>query len=400
MEIIKKSKKHDAIFQYNIQSGTFWGYRLKYYDFNNKRKEIKKRKFKSEHEAFADLIEVQSKINKGKLNHSQITLSEWFRFYIDINKPSADGRKGNWSINTLKNRESVFRDYIDPSIGHIRLDRITLTIYQKTFIEKYKDTLKPSTLRLYHKFVVIALNAAIKHDKIDKNPIIDATLPLDREVQEDKFISIKELKTVLDYVNEVENITNKVAVFTLAYTGIRVGELRALRWKNLDFTNNKIQVYATYHDDYTITKGKNKRIIPVDASLIEQLKEYRKWCINRKGGIMNGDDYVFISAQTGQVISKTHMYQVFLRINKNTGIKITPHTMRHTHSALLISQNQPLKAISKRLGNSEEVLSMHYGHVIDAVDQSVMESFNAALTGADTGANSKSDNKTIDISTF
>src|SRR5699024_4280327 len=108
MEIIKKSKKHDAIFQYNIQSGTFWGYRLKYYDFNNKRKEIKKRKFKSEHEAFADLIEVQSKINKGKLNHSQITLSEWFRFYIDINKPSADGRKGNWSINTLKNRESVF----------------------------------------------------------------------------------------------------------------------------------------------------------------------------------------------------------------------------------------------------------------------------------------------------
>ena len=64
---------------------------------------------------------------------------------------------------------------------------------------------------------------------------------------------------------------------TLLYTGMRVGELRALKWKNIDFDTNMIQVYASYSNQvYSLTKGKNKRIIPVDSSLIELLKSYKK----------------------------------------------------------------------------------------------------------------------------
>ena len=178
---------------------------------------------------------------------------------------------------------------------------------------------------------------------------------------------------------------------TLLYTGMRVGELRALKWKNIDFDTNMIQVYASYSNQvYSLTKGKNKRIIPVDSSLIELLKSYKKWCVKRRSGMLSEEDYVFISEQTGKIIASTHFYQVMKRITKATGIKVSPHTLRHTHSALLISQNQPLKAIAKRLGNTEQVLSEHYGHVIDSVDQSVMESFNDALNaGAKTGAKTK-----------
>lgn len=400
MEIIKKSKKHDAIFQYRIKSGIFWGYRLKYYDNDKKRKEIRKQKFSSEREAFESLIETQSEINKGLLKRNSTTVKEWYQYHIDINKPNENGRKRNWAYSTYISRQSVFDDYIKPTIGHIQLHKLTLTSYQKYYINYLKDILKLSTVELYHRYMKIALNAAVKHGKIDKNPILDVILPVERDVAEDKFISLEELKSIFKYVDEIENITNRTALYTLAYTGIRVGELRALKWKNIDFTNNKLQVYATYGQYYTVTKGNNKRIIPIDKSLTDKLKRYKKWCVNRKGGMMTEEDFIFISAQTGNVIADTHMYQVFRRINKYTGIKVSPHTMRHTHSALLISQNQPLKAIAKRLGNNEEVLSMHYGHVIDAVDQSVMESFNAALTGTSTGASKEKDNKTIDISTF
>lgn len=398
MEIIKRSRKHDAIYQYRIQSGDYWGYRLKYRDLGNKRKEARKHGFKSEREAFEHLIETQSKINKGNALETTTTLGDWYQYHIDMNKPNADGRNGNWSLNTLRNRQSVYDEYIKPTIGHVRLSRLTLTYYQKEFIDKLKQTLRPSTVKLYHKFVMIALNSAVKHGKLEKNPIQDVTLPIERDVKEDKFISLEELQTVLGYVNDVENITNKVAVMTLAYTGVRVGELRALKWKNIDFKTNKIQVYANYHSVYSITKGKNKRIVPVDPIIIRELREYRKWCMNRKGGIVTKDDFVFISAQTGEVISGTHMYQTIKRISKYTGIKMSPHTLRHTHSALLISQNQSLKAISKRLGNSEEVLSQHYGHVIDSVDQNVMESFSAALqNGAESGADSSKKLTKLDI---
>lgn len=83
--------------------------------------------------------------------------------------------------------------------------------------------------------------------------------------------------------------------------------------------------------------------------------------------MLSEENYVFISEQTGKIIASTHFYQVMKRITKVTGIKVSPHTLRHTHSELLISQNQPLKAIVKWLGNIEQVLSANYGHIIDSV---------------------------------
>lgn len=380
MEIIKKSKRYNYVYQYKIKSGNFWGYRYTYYDFNKKRREITRNGFNSEREAFQHLVEVQNDINNNEITDDSITVAEWYQYHIDINKSNADGRNGNWSRNTLINRQSVLDYYIKPTIGHVKLSRLTLSLYQSEYIEFLKTKLSANTVKLYHRFMVIALNAAVKHKKIKENPILNATLPNDRDVKKDKFISVEELKTITDYVEQKENITNLTGYMTLLYTGMRVGELRALKWKNIDFDTNMIQVYASYSNQvYSLTKGKNKRIIPVDESLIELLKSYKKWCVKRRSGMLSEEDYVFISEQTGKIIASTHFYQVMKRITKATGIKVSPHTLRHTHSALLISQNQPLKAIAKRLGNTEQVLSEHYGHVIDSVDQSVMESFNDAL---------------------
>lgn len=109
-----------------------------------------------------------------------------------MNKSNEDGWNGNWSLNIYKNSQSVFDDYIKPTIGHVRLRRSTLIFYQKEFIDKLKQTLRLSILKLYHRFVIIALNAAVKHGKLEKNTLQDVILTIERDVKEGKLISLEE----------------------------------------------------------------------------------------------------------------------------------------------------------------------------------------------------------------
>ena len=397
MKIIKKSTMHPAIYQYENKSGTLWGYRIKFYDDNNKRREKRGSKFLNERDAFEDLVQVQYKINKGLLsNANSFTVSEWFQKHIEMNKPNDDGLNGNWSFNTYRNRLSVYNDYINPLIGDIKLEKLTLSIYQSLYIDQLKKTLSPSSIDLYHTFMVIAINAAVKYKAVQSNNINDATLPKIKETHEDKFIEVEDLKIFLNDIDSHENITNRSIIRFLAYTGVRVGEMRALKWKYIDFYNRKIKIYAqmTKHK-YGPCKGNNKRIIPIDQETLRMLVEYKKWFTKRKSGILNQDDFVFITPQTGKVISANTLHYVFKRSNERTGLKISPHTLRHTHSAVLIMQNRSLTAISKRLGNSEEVLKEHYGHVIDSVDIDTMQAFSEAINNKD-GANPGADLEVLD----
>lgn len=116
----------------------------------------------------------------------------WLVSHINMNKSNEDGWNGNWSLNIYKNSQSVFDDYIKPTIGHVRLRRSTLIFYQKEFIDKLKQTLRLSILKLYHRFVIIALNAAVKHGKLEKNTLQDVILTIERDVKEGKLISLEE----------------------------------------------------------------------------------------------------------------------------------------------------------------------------------------------------------------
>lgn len=396
MKVTKRSNKHNAIYQYKNTRGTFWGYRLKYYDDDGKRKEVKQSKFDSEREAFEHLMQMQSDIDNGRLNkNNNITVGDWYQNHMNMNKPDDDGLNGHWSLNTYINREVVFRQYIKPLIGHVKMDKLTLHLYQSAFINELRKTLSASTVDLYHTFMIISVNAAVKHKIIKENPIIDVVLPEDRVVKEDKFIDVDELQLFLKDMEKNDNITNYTIAKFMAFSALRIGELRALKWKYVDFDKLHVKIYASMtKNKYGLTKGKNKRIVPVDQSVMQLLSDYRKWCIKRKSGILNEEDYVFISEQNGSLIGNSTFTSALQRSNERTGLNIKPHTLRHTHSAILIMQNRSLKAISKRLGNSEEVLRSHYGHVIDSVDLDTMSAFSEALEDK-AGAETEADNDVV-----
>ncbi|KIH70040.1 site-specific integrase [Salinicoccus roseus] len=382
---LHKSKKYDNVYWYQNSKGKKWAYRLKYYDANGRRKEKKRTGFASERDAFAEMIEMQDAINKedhSKLNRSQMTIGEWFAKHIEMNQPREDGA-GTWSFNTYINRENVLKNYISPLLGDIRLIDLDLYTYEQLFINKLKQDLDPATVDLYHTFVNIAVNAAVRYKIISENQIRHATLPTIDRSEDDKFITHVELATLITDFEKNENLTNYTILMTLAFTGIRINEIRALKWKNIDFENRKIQIYKSMNrNKIGPTKGRKKRILKVDQTLIDLLQVYRKWCIERtfkKGEALTHESFIFISEQKGTLVGYNTVLYALRRSNERTGMKITPHMLRHTHATLLIMDNRPLDTIARRLGNTTEVLLDTYAHVIDSMEDDLVESFSKTM---------------------
>lgn len=398
MKIIKKSTKHKDIFQYKNTQGKYWGFRLRYYDQYDKRREKRGSKYATERDAFQALIEFQDDINKKRfsnLEKSKITVSQWYEMYLDIMQPNDQG-EGAWSLGSYISRKGIYEKHIKPLIGHVRLTNLDLVTYEKLYIGNLKNHHSPSTIKSYHQAMNTAINAAVRRRYISENMIQYATLPKDADIEEGDFISSEKFNTVLKYIIENEPINNRTLIFLLAHTGVRLNEARGLMWKNIKFKERQIQVFHQMNDYkkgplLIPTKGRNKRIIKVSGQLIALLKEYRNWCIEqsfKQKRQFQEDDLVFISKRSYRPMSRNTPYYRLQKACEVLGYEnITPHTLRHTYASILLMHGQSYKKVSKILGNTEQVLINTYSHVIpDISDNEVDIVSNVVNIGAVTGA--------------
>ncbi|MEY8559562.1 tyrosine-type recombinase/integrase [Jeotgalicoccus halotolerans] len=395
MKLIK-SKKYPNVYSYENTTGKLFAYRLRYKDFSGKRREVKRLKFEEERDAYDAMIEMQYKINNNNfhpIKKEKQTIADFYKSHIDQNKPNERGI-GNWSINTYQTNENIYRNYLLPLLGDIRLSDFNLEMYEKIYLKHLMSCRGVETIKTHHRYISSALNYAVKKKLIDENPIRYAELPKEISSDEDKFIDEDELNALLKIVSENESYTNKMMIYTLAFTGMRINEVRALKWKNINFVKNTIQVYNQM-THYTIgpTKGRKKRVIKVAPELIDMFKVYRKWCIERtfkNGESLTKDHYICLSPRTARLVQRDTCYQAIKRNAFKLGLEVSPHTLRHTHATILLMNGEPLESVARRLGNTVEVLLKHYSHVIPASEDRIVDNFSSKISfGAGSGANSK-----------
>jgi len=178
---------------------------------------------------------------------------------------------------------------------------------------------------------------------------------------------------------------------TLAYTGMRIGELCALKWKDIDFKDKEINIYKTYYnptnkaDGFTLLTPKtstSKRKITIDDLLIKELKKHKKYQSELKLKIPSWykEDFVFTKALKNsgypEVIKQIEikMKQVFK--NNNITKIITPHGLRHTHASLLAEAGVSLEEIMERLGHKDDSITREiYLHVTKDMKKEASQKF-------------------------
>lgn len=210
-----------------------------------------------------------------------------------------------------------------------------------------------------------------------------------------KFLEKDELVEFLKVAKYDHSPQNSFEVFsTLAYTGMRAGELIALKWSDIDFENNTISITKTYYNPnnnkkkYQILTPKTDSSIgkiSVDPKIITLLSDYKvnvqdKW----KNELYVDNDFVFTDNNGYPlVIKKLQLWIKSVLKKTNIDKNISTHSFRFTHCALLIEAGVHIKEIQERLRHKDINTTMNiYAKITNSYKKDASQKFSQLMENA------------------
>jgi integrase len=358
----------------------------------NKRQRASQGGFRTKGEAQAALAKIQTEYNEGSyIDETEIKLSEFCDKWLGIYEST-----GKVKISTIRVRKHEIGN-IKNYFKEIKLKDVTGLIYQSFLIELNK-TFATNTLKGIHRTARMIFKKAIELKLIKEDPTEYAEFPkkqktveeLEHEKDIPKYFEKNELKDFLDCV-EVDPDQQYYAIFVLlAYTGMRIGELCALKWKDIDFNKKEIRIYKTYYNPgnnttkYTLLTPKtkqSKRTITIDDFTVNVLKAHKAYQ-NRfilKMPTWYREDFVFtkiISNPGYPELPKQIGNKMSQLVSKHGFTKLTPHGLRHTHTSLLAQAGVSLEEIMERLGHKDDKTTRDiYLHVTKEMKKTATHKF-------------------------
>lgn len=310
---------------------------------------------------------------------------EWLRHY------QAQGIK----ISSYETRKKGLAHMIE-KFGDMPIQKITKKVYQDA-IDSLARRYSVNTLIIIHSSANMAFNYAHEHKMIKDIPSKGVKLPqkrktiseLENEHLEDNFFEKKELEVFLKTAKS-EGLDSDLVLFsTLAYTGIRIGELLALKWTDINFDKNTLRISKTYYNpthkkqDFQLLTPKTEssaRTISIDRALISLLEAHRQEQEQFKetNAPFYVDEGFIFTGNEGYPKTMNIIANRMHRLLDRAGIKkrLTPHSMRHTHTALLIEANVHIKEIQERLGHSSINTTFSiYAHLTKDVKKEASDKF-------------------------
>jgi integrase len=226
-----------------------------------------------------------------------------------------------------------------------------------------------SASRAKHAYYVLfaVLEAAIQAGALLRNPAAGVRVPRSRR-REMQFLSAAEVERLAEAIVPPYGLLVRFA----AYTGLRAGELVALRVKRLDLLRGTVRVVesATEVGDRLVlgsTKTYAERTVRLPRFLRDDLAAYLA------GRPRDPDGFVFTAAKGGPLRHNNFYQRTFCPALARAGLpaQVRFHDLRHTCATLLIAQGAHPKAIQAHLGHSSIQVTMdRYGHLFpDALEQ-------------------------------
>lgn len=215
-------------------------------------------------------------------------------------------------------------------------------------------------------------STAVKKELLLKNPVTNATTPAGEE-KERLYLDAEQCKELMTFLDEFSNPQMPRVIKTLIYTGMRVGELTALHWEEVDLDKAMITVkYNLYRLDgkYQLSTPKTKssaRVIALPPQLVEILREQKSWqdeCRKAVGNRWIERGAVFTGSY-GEYMNKNYINLQFKQLlAKHNFPDIHIHDLRHANASLLINMGVPVKVISEHLGHRDtRTTETIYAHV-------------------------------------
>ena len=358
------------------KTGT-WYCQFRYADFTGKRKQKRKRGFKTKREA----QEWEREFHLQKAKSCDMTLASFVELYFN-------DREHHVRDTTMGTKRNVFDTKIVPLLGNRKMNEITaldIRDWQQRVKEMGEATGLPySETYLYtiHAQLTALFNYAQTFYGLRFNPC-DAAGYMGSSVAGEMLIITKDQYELLR--KEFRNEAYLLAFDILFWTGCREGEMLALLSKDLT-DDDQLRIYKTYHrkkgqDIFGPTKNSKKggnRNVPIPHWLAE---EFRTYCSRLYG--LTPDDRVFYMTCTALNKELTRCTQLTYLPD------IRVHDLRHSHVSLCIELGYSIVLVAKRIGDTVPVVMRTYAHLYPNKQQELVSKLEAI--GSPTSNNDDSD---------
>lgn len=346
-----------------VKHGKGWMARVYYKDSTGKRKSKAKGGFKTKGEAKGYAINLEKELlDGGSINDCDTPLPEYFwKWYETFKEPIISAR-------TKKSYEYTY-NVLKKYFNNKSLSAITRTTYQ-TFLTEYGKTHAKETVQKVNVHVRACVKNALYDKLIPRDFTEQTSVVFDKDrTQRIEYLSIAQMKNLVTYVSASLNphFTSKYMILLAVYTGMRLGELQGLQWRDINFNFKTVSVrraWSDVEDDFKETKNKSSvRTIRVNNDILNYF-----YALKQSVEPESSKQQVFLNqygtVPTSNAVNKT-LRESLKKINvEKRGFHF--HSLRHTHVAYLLANQIDLYAISKRLGHSDiGTTSRVYSYLID-----------------------------------
>lgn len=358
-------------------------------DENGKRKYYRETFKGSERAADNRLAELVTQENKNELiEPSKLNFGQFLDLWIE------NYAESSVSEGTLENYRSMINKHIKKdSIAKIQLTKLDSFMIQNYIAKKMKsgridgrgDKLSPKSVKEQLSLIKNALKYACIWRILKENPSQYVQPPKVSKAQTLTFTA-EEAKRFLQHA---EGDRFYLLFLMAIFTGLRQGELRGLRWSDIDFNNCTISVKQTVRKSGTKAIFKEPKtpgsyaMVTFDQSFIPLLEEHRKQQMKDQEAFGPGyeKNFLVFCSYNGRPIDLKRLNVHFKNIIKKAEVpEIRFHDLRHSCATILLENGVDIKLIQQRLRHSDiKTTGNIYSHVTPKMQKAVDEVMANAL---------------------
>ncbi len=341
-------------------------------------------KTKTECAAKLELLKEQYGKPSEKIN-SEMPFGEWIDFWYQTYC------KHTIRLTTQLEYESRIYKHIIPEIGSIPLNKLTQADLQQFYartksggrkikVEAYGAELSDRVVRAVHANCRSALEKAVQEGLIRVNPAIGCKLP-PKKSREMKVLTQNE---VIRFLNRAKE-EGYYELFLLELgTGMRRGEILALKWGDLNFTTGELRIERqvnVFNGEQVVSVPKTKasiRTVILPPSLLQILLEYKE-TVNSEWMFPSPLD----STKTRHPSAVRKRLQLIL---ERAGCKkVRFHDLRHTFSTMALENGMDIKSLSSMLGHVSSATTIDiYSHITNTMQRQAAAKIDRQICGVDT----------------
>jgi len=280
---------------------------------------------------------------------------------------------GGTRRTTLADYRGYLSRHVLPFFGNVPLKEIAISDVED-FIEhqqRSKDSggkgLMSATVSNHVNYLHSIFAFAQRREIVDRNAVSVARKPKASRPRSGAFLSMEQIEATVravpdDYLGQ----TDRTIILTAALTGLRQGELIALRWRDILWIESRVQVRSSVSRGVEgDTKSEtSRRRVPLPTRIAEALEvHFQQTCYP------GDDDRVFCHPHTGRPYDPSRMRGRFYTAMRAAGLGhligrkgggITFHSLRHTYGTQTASAGVPLVAVKEWMGHADIATTMIY----------------------------------------